>query len=72
MIPPTVYDTELKGKPLEKSDWTVSSSEVAKAVMIGLLNDTYEISLGAAKDWLEMSKKELDFVFNNINSYGLP
>ena len=67
VIPPTVYDTELKGKPLEKSDWTTSSREVAKAVMNGLLNDTYEISLGAAKGWLEMSKKELDFVFNNIN-----
>ena len=57
VIPPTVYDTELKGKPLPKSDWTVSSAEVADAVMKGLENNDYEIPIGASKNWLMGSKK---------------
>ncbi|MDA4111596.1 MAG: SDR family NAD(P)-dependent oxidoreductase [Thaumarchaeota archaeon] len=67
VIPPTVYDTELKGKPLQKSDWTVSSYEVADAVMKGLKNNDYEISLGAAKNWINGSKNELEIAFNNMN-----
>jgi uncharacterized oxidoreductase len=67
VIPPTVYDTELKGKPLQKSDWTVSSNEVADAVMKGLENNDYEISIGAAKNWLMGSKSDLETAFNNMN-----
>jgi len=67
VIPPTVYDTELKGNPLPKSDWTVSSVEVADAVMKGLENNDYEIPIGALKNWLMGSKKDLDVAFNNMN-----
>jgi len=67
VIPPTVYDTELKGRPLEKSDWTVSSREVAEAVMKGIEENEYEIAIGPSKNWLRASKSELDQTFNNLN-----
>ncbi len=67
VIPPTVYDTELKGKPLEKSDWTISSREVAQAVMSGLEKDEYEIAAGPVKNWIRSSKNDLDKAFSNMN-----
>jgi uncharacterized oxidoreductase len=67
VVPPTVYDTELKGNPLPKSDWTASSSEVAKAVLKGLENNEYEIGVGTARNWLSSSKDDLDKAFKNIN-----
>jgi uncharacterized oxidoreductase len=67
VIPPTVYDTELKGKPIEKAEWTVSSSEVAEAVVQGMEEDEYEIAIGPSKKWISSSKSELDQVFSNIN-----
>jgi uncharacterized oxidoreductase len=67
LIPPTVYDTELKGRPLEKSDWTVSSAEVAGAMMKGLETDEFEIAVGSTRNWLRASKSDLDQAFSNIN-----
>jgi uncharacterized oxidoreductase len=67
VIPPTVYDTELKGKPIEKADWTVSSSEVAEAVVQGLEEDEYEIAMGPSKKWISSTRNELDQAFSNIN-----
>jgi uncharacterized oxidoreductase len=67
VVPPTVYDTELKGKPLERTEWAVSSSEVAVAVVKGLEEDTYEIAIGPSKTWMSSTKNELDQVFRNIN-----
>lgn len=67
VIPPTVYDTELKGKPIEKAEWTASSSEVAEAVVKGLEGDVFEIAVGASRRWLSSSKSELDQAFGNIN-----
>jgi uncharacterized oxidoreductase len=67
VIPPTVYDTELKGRPIEKSDWTVSSREVAEVVMKGIEANEYEIAIGPAKNWLHASKSELDQIFSNMN-----
>ena len=67
VIPPTVYDTELKGKPTEKAEWTVSSSEVAEAVVQGLEEDEYEIAMGPSKKWISSTKDELDQTFSNIN-----
>jgi len=67
VIPPTVYDTELKGRPLPKSDWTASSEEVADAVIVGLENDDPEIPVGQAKGWLAGSKGDLDAAFRNMN-----
>ena len=67
MIPPTVHDTYLKGKPIEKAEWTVSSSEVAEAVISGLKADEYETAIGPSKRWLSGSKDELDEIFRKIN-----
>lgn len=69
VIPPTVYDTYLKGAPLEKNNYSVSSSQVAEAVMTGLENDEYEIGVGQSKTFLRASKADLDQIFNNMN-YG--
>jgi uncharacterized oxidoreductase len=67
VIPPTVYDTELKGRPTEKVDWAVSSSEVAEAVIKGLEEDEFEIAIGPSRRWMSSSKVELDQAFSNIN-----
>lgn len=69
IIPPTVYDTNLKGKPLEKSDWAVSSKEVADAAVKGIENDQFEIPIGPTKNWLNASKSELDQAFINMNRW---
>jgi uncharacterized oxidoreductase len=67
VIPPTVHDTELKGKPIEKAEWSVSSSEVAEGVVRGMEADEYEIAIGPSKRWMSSSKVELDQAFSNIN-----
>ncbi|MDA4118093.1 MAG: SDR family NAD(P)-dependent oxidoreductase [Thaumarchaeota archaeon] len=67
VIPPTVHDTELKGKPIEKAEWSVSSSEVAEGVVKGMEADEYEIAIGPSKRWISSSKVELDQAFDNIN-----
>lgn len=67
VIPPTVYDTYLKGRPIEKTDWTVSSSEVAEATIRGLEADEYEIAIGPTKKWISSAKNELDQIFSNLN-----
>ncbi|MDE1865421.1 MAG: SDR family NAD(P)-dependent oxidoreductase [Candidatus Micrarchaeota archaeon] len=67
LIPPIVHDTELKGKPIEKADWTLSSAEVAEAAVRGLENDQYEIPVGPTKRWLASSKADLDRAFLEIN-----
>ena len=67
VIPPTVHDTALKGGPIEKAAWTVSSSEVAEATIRGLEADEYEIAIGPARKWVSSTKNELDQIFNNIN-----
>lgn len=67
VIPPTVYDTELKGKPIEKTDWTVSAAEVADAVADGIRNNEYEIAIGPAKAWASASRSDIDKIFEGIN-----
>jgi hypothetical protein len=58
---------ELKGKPIERAEWTVSSSEVADAVIKGMGEDTYEIPIGPSKRWTSSSRHELDQFFADIN-----
>ncbi len=67
VIPPTIYDTELKGKPIEKTDYSISASEMADAIISGFAQNQYEICAGATKKWLTESKAELDQDFRNIN-----
>jgi uncharacterized oxidoreductase len=67
VIPPTVHDTELKGKPIAKTDWSVSSSEVAEAAVRSMEKDELEIAVGSTKRWTTSSKSELDQAFSNMN-----
>lgn len=67
VIPPTVHDTELKGKPIEKTDYSMFSEEVAEAALNGIESDEYEIGIGASKAWTRASRDELDSAFRNIN-----
>jgi uncharacterized oxidoreductase len=67
LIPPTVHDTELKGRPTKREEWTVSSSEVAVALAEGMANDRYEIPVGPAGRWASASRAELDEAFSRIN-----
>lgn len=67
VIPPTVYDTELKGNPIEKTDYSISAAEMADGIINGVGTDQYEIPGGATKRWLTESKAELDQDFRNIN-----
>lgn len=68
VIPPTVHDTELKGRPVQKTDWSVSSSEVAEATISGIESDAYEIAVGQSRGWSNASRAELDAAFNRINA----
>jgi uncharacterized oxidoreductase len=67
IVPPTVHDTELKGKPIDRAGWTSSAVEVAEAVIRGIETDTYEIGIGAAAPWMKASREELDNAFGSIN-----
>jgi uncharacterized oxidoreductase len=67
VIPPTVYDTELKGKPIPKTDYSVSAAEMADAIIAGLEKDQYEIAAGPSNGWMNASKSDLDKAFNNMN-----
>jgi uncharacterized oxidoreductase len=67
VIPPTIHDTELKGKKMEKNDWSISSSEMTEAVINGLKDDQYEIAAGTSKKLISASKSELDQAFKNMN-----
>jgi uncharacterized oxidoreductase len=68
IIPPTVYDTELKGKPMQKNDWSISAVEVADVVIKGWKNDEYEIAIGPAKDLVANSRKDPEGAFKGMNS----
>lgn len=67
VIPPTVHDTELKGRKLEKTDYSISSAEMVDAVIKGLEADQYEITAGASRNLANASKAELDQIFKNMN-----
>lgn len=67
VIPPTVHDTELKGKPIPKTDYSVSAGEVADAVAKGLEDNRTEIAIGPSAGWLRASRAELDLAFQGIN-----
>jgi uncharacterized oxidoreductase len=67
LIPPGVYDTELKGKKQEKNDWSLSSKELVDATIIGLKNDEYEIAAGASKGYVSNSKNNFEQAFKNMN-----
>lgn len=70
VIPPTVFDTELKGKELEKAEWNVPSSEVADAVAKGLENNEYEIAIAMAKNYIKGSRSDPEQAFKNMNVYS--
>lgn len=67
VIPPTVYDTELKGQKQERNEYSISAAEVADAAMKSLENDEYEIALGMAKGLSAGSKSDQDAAFKRMN-----
>lgn len=68
VIPPGDHDTELRGKPIPKSDWSISAADMAEAVKEGLENDDYEIAAGPTIGYLLGSNSEFDEAFKNMNS----
>jgi uncharacterized oxidoreductase len=69
VIPPGVYDTDLKGEPMEKNDWSISSTEMADAVLTGLEKDEHEITAGASKNLVSLSKSDVDQTFKRMNQF---
>lgn len=67
VIPPAVHDTELKGEPVEKTEWSIFAAEMANAVMDGLKAGKHEIAAGTALNLLSASKSELDESFRRMN-----
>ncbi len=67
LIPPTVYDTELKGKVQEKNDWSISSAEVADAMIGAMAKDEYEITAGTSKSLIADSRNDPEQAFKHIN-----
>jgi uncharacterized oxidoreductase len=69
VIPPTV-DTNLdKGarKMRGRADRGISPEEVAKATMLGLEQDRYEIAIGRAQGLMQGSKEDFDLIFSRMN-----
>jgi uncharacterized oxidoreductase len=66
-IPPTVFDTELKGFRMDRNDWSISSAEMASAIMDGLIKDRDEITAGTSGYWVSCTEKERDRIFHEIN-----
>ena len=67
VVPPGVYDTELKGAKGKRNDWSISSAEMADAIMRGLEGDKYEIGAGTSVRLLRASRDDLDKAFGNMN-----
>jgi uncharacterized oxidoreductase len=67
VIPPTVYDTYLKGRPMDRNDYSISTSEMTDAFIEGLKKDSYEITAGQTVRWANASKREVDEIFNMMN-----
>ncbi len=67
VIPPSVHDTLLKGKQIPKSEFSISSAEMADAVVKGMEKDVYEITAGASTKWLANSKEFVRKIFDSIN-----
>ncbi len=67
IIPPTVHDTELKGKPIDRAAWTVSAFEVALETLDSMAKDRYEITLGPSTQWVEGTSKDREAAFSNMN-----
>jgi uncharacterized oxidoreductase len=67
VIPPTVHDTELKGKPIPKTDYSISAAEMGDAIMEGFGANQYEIGAGPSRNWLSASKSDLDKAFQGMN-----
>ncbi|HVC57874.1 MAG TPA: SDR family NAD(P)-dependent oxidoreductase [Candidatus Acidoferrales bacterium] len=67
LIPPIIYDTELKGKPLEKAEWNLSAKEVADAAIDGMRHDRYEIPVGPSKGLVNATDVEREQAFRNMN-----
>ncbi|MCL4447600.1 MAG: SDR family NAD(P)-dependent oxidoreductase [Thermoplasmatales archaeon] len=67
VIPPTVHDTELKGKPLERSEYSISTTELTDAFIAGLEKDVSEIAAGSTLRWLEASGTEMKQIFYGMN-----
>lgn len=67
LVPPIVYDTELKGHMLEKDERSSSTIEVAEAVVKGLESNEYEITIGMTRNLVKASKEDLDQMFKRMN-----
>lgn len=66
-IPPTVHDTELKGRPMDPTEWSIPSREMASEIVKGMEENRPEIAAGGASRWISASKAELDNAFDRIN-----
>jgi short-subunit dehydrogenase involved in D-alanine esterification of teichoic acids len=68
VIPPAVQDTYLKGHVIQKSEFSISGSEMTDSFIEGLKNDLYEITAGTSKRWVSLSKaQENSDIFRSIN-----
>ena len=69
VIPPYVYDTELKGETIlkERPAFGMSSDEFTKIVINDLLNDKYEISTGGDNDISKVLKDDFYKHFDRMN-----
>lgn len=67
VIPPTVHDTELKGEPIPKSDYSISAAEMGDAIIKGLETDQYEITAGFSTGWVSASKSDAEKIFKGMN-----
>lgn len=67
LVPPTVHDTNLKGKPMEKTEYSLSAAEVADAAINGLEKDDYQITVGQSTRLVNSTNSEKDEAFRGMN-----
>ncbi len=67
VIPPMVHDTFLKGKPIERNERSISTTELLEEVINGLKENKVEIPVGATKYMIENSKKDINSAFEQMN-----
>jgi len=63
VIPPAVQDTYLKGHVIQKSEFSISGSEMTDSFIEGLKNDLYEITAGTSKRWAVYQKLRKTVIF---------
>lgn len=69
VIPPIVHDTNLKGKPIERNERSISTVELINEVITALREDKEEIPAGLSRNMIAASKNNFYGAFEDMNRF---